>query len=150
MTTGCFVIKHPVFAFFWCKWKGFSLKEMFSESTNRELMVRSKSTASLYFAMFSRKLIAARLSSPSFCKFYFPNPFTFDYNIPQEGDWEKHLLPLRHQPCGQGRKDKACLSINHCHSFRPMFGLGQTITAGCRQKEQVAHLGKATLSALKL
>ena len=150
MTTGCFVIKHPVFAFFWCKWKGFSLKEMFPESTNRELMVRSKSTASLYFAMFSRKLITARLNSPSFCKFYFPNPFTFDYNMPQEGDREKHLLPLCHQPCGLGRKDWACLNIYRCHSFRLMFGFGQAITAGCRQKEQVAHLGKASLSVLQL
>ena len=63
MTTGCFVIKHPVFAFSWCKWKGYSQKEMFLESTNRELMVRSKSTASLYSTMFSRKLITARLNS---------------------------------------------------------------------------------------
>ena len=86
MTTGCFVIKHPVFVFSWCKWKGYSQKEMFLESTNRELTVRSKSTASLYSAMFSRKLIAARLNSPLFCKFYFPNPFTFDHNMPQEGD----------------------------------------------------------------
>ena len=138
------------FAFSWCKWKGYSQKKMFLESTNRELTVRSKSTASLYFAMFSRKLITARLNSPSFCKFYFPNPFTFDSNMPQEGDREKYLLSLRHQPCGQGRKDWACLSIYRCHSFRPMFSLGQTITAGRRQKEQVAHLGKVSISALKL
>lgn len=109
MTTGCFVIKHPVLHF-----PGVSgrviVKKMFLESTNRELTVRSKSTASLCFAMFSRKLITARLNSPSFCKFYFPNPFTFDYNMPQEGDREKHLLPLCHQPCGLGRKDWACLS----------------------------------------
>lgn len=147
MTTGCFVIKHPVFASSWCKWKPYSQKERVSKPTNRELMVRSKSTPSLYSAMFSRKLITARLNSPSFCKFYFPNPFTFDYNMSQEGDWENHLQPLRYQPCGKGHKDWARFSICRHHSFRPMFGLGQAITAGCRQKAQVAHLGKASLSA---
>ena len=147
MTTGCFVIKHPVFASSWCKWKPYSQKERVSKPTNRELMVRSKSTPSLYSAMFSRKLITARLNSPSFCKFYFPNPFTFDYNMSQEGDWENHLQPLRYQPCGKGHKDWARFSICRRHSFRPMFGLGQAITAGCRQKTQVAHLGKASLSA---
>ena len=77
MTTGCFVIKHPVFAFPWCKWKGYSQKEMFLESTNRELMVRSKSTASLYSAMFSRKLITVRLRSFVVLQILFPKSIYF-------------------------------------------------------------------------
>ena len=149
MTTGCFVIKHPVFASSWCKWKPYSQKERVSKPTNRELMVRSKSPLPCIPRCFQEG--SSQLAwAPSFCKFYFPIPFTFDHNMPQEGDWEKHLLPLRHQPCGQGRKDWACLSIYRCHSTRPMFGFGQAITAGCRQREQVARLGKASLSAHQL
>ena len=149
MTTGCFVIKHPVLHFPGVSGRVIVKKKCFWNQPigNWRLEVNPPLPCiSRCFQEGSSQLAWA----PSFCKFYFPNPFTFDYNMPQEGDWEKHLLTLRHQPCGQGRKDWACLSIYRCHSYRPMFSLGQTITAGCRQKEQVAHLGKATLSAHQL
>ena len=77
MTTGCFVIKHPVFASSWCKWKPYSQKERVSKPTNRELMVRSKSTPSLYSAMFSRKLITVRLSSFVVLQILFPKSIYF-------------------------------------------------------------------------
>ena len=149
MTTGCFVIKHPVLHFPGVSGRVIVKKKCFWNQPigNWRLEVNPPLPCiSRCFQEGSSQLAWA----PSFCKFYFPNPFTFDYNMPQEGDREKHLLPLCHQPCGLGRKDWACLSIYRCHSFRLMFGFGQTITAGCRQKEQVVHLGKASLSGHQL
>ena len=150
MTTGCFVIKHPVFAFSWCKWKAYSQKKWFRNQPIGNWWLEVNPPLPCIPRCFQESSSQFAWVPSSFCKFYFPNPFTFDYNIPQEGDWEKHLLPLRHQPCGLGRKDWTCLNIYRCHSFRLMFDFGQTITAGCRQKAQVAHLGKASLSGHQL